>query len=735
MAKQKSFDNENETLLQEIRDNFAADRLAFNSIQEEGRKDVRYISGDPWDDAEKRERKDSGRPLIALDELNQYVNQLINNVRESKRGISVVPRGSGANDELARVRQGIFREIEYKSKAQSAYVTAFEGCSQRGYGWFRLGAKYISDSSFDQELQIRRIPNPDTVLPDSACKELDCSDAEHFSVTDIISQKKFKRDYPTAKVVSFGREQMRIAPDWIKADLIQIGEYWKVKKKKIDLFLAQTGEQTTVFSQGGMPDDASVIALPDGAKVDKGQIYLPGAGWVPLLKKRSAHNREVCQYITNGLEILDEIEWPGKWIPIIPMFGKEMYVDDGAGAQRELFSLIRLARDPYKLYCYYRSQECEEATLSPKVPWVGYEGQFEGHESEWANAHKDPIGFLQGKITVEGAPAGTILPLPTRTPFTPNFLAYEQACEGARRAIQAAIGISPLPTSAQRLNDKSGKALEKIQQSADHGSFHFIDSYDMALETAGRYGNQVLKFYYDTEGREVGIRGEDEEHSTVKLNIKYQEEGSDERKHYPMDKGEFEVTLSTGPSQESQRDAADDFADALAQTPLFPQVADLIVKLKNLGPIGDQIAERLTPPQYAKGGAQQAAAAAQQAQVHLQAVNAYAQQLEVKVKELENEKQSKIVDNEYKMSIEKLKIEASVTIAEITTKAQETLVRAKLEADIYKQLHSDAHDTAKQAVQHGHEVDQAQAAQDAAAAQAEQQPDAGAQDTGSQAGA
>jgi hypothetical protein len=716
MAK-KAFDTENEPLLQEIRENHASDRLAFNDIQDEGKKDVRYIAGDPWDDTEKRERKESGRPLIALDELNQYVNQLINNVRESKRGITVVPRGAGANDELARIRQGIFREIEYKSRAQAAYVTAFEGCSQRGYGWFRLGAKYISDSSFDQELVIRRIPNPDTVLPDSSCKELDCSDAERFSVTDIISQKKFKRDYPNAKIVSFGRDAIKTAPDWIKGDLIQIGEYWKVKKKKLDLFLAQTGETPTVFAQGGMPDDSSVLALPEGAKVENQRIYLPGAGWVPLLKKRSAHERSVCQYITNGLEILDEIPWPGKWIPIIPMFGKEMYVDDGAGAKRELFSLIRLARDPYKLYCYYRSQECEEATLSPKVPWVGYEGQFEGHEKEWANAHKDPVGFLQGKISVEGAPIGTILPLPTRTPFTPNFLAYEQACEGARRAIQAAVGISPLPTSAQRLNDKSGKALEKIQQSADHGSFHFIDSYDMGLETAGRYGNQVMKFYYDTTGREVGIRGEDEEHSTVRLNIPYTEEGSDEQKHYQMDKGEFEVTLSTGPSEQSQRDAAGDFADTLASTPLFPQVADLIVKLKNLGPLGDQIAERLTPPQYAKGGAQQAAAAAQQAQQHLQAVNLYAQDLEKKVKELEDEKKGKIVDNEYRMSIEKLKIEAQVTIAEITTKAQEALVRAKLEADIYKQLHSDAHEAETQA----------QAAQAAAAEQAQQQPDAGAQ--------
>ena len=38
---------------------------------------------------------------------------------------------------------------------------------------------------------------------------------------------------------------------------------------------------------------------------------------------------------------------------------------------------------------------------------------------------------------------------------------------------------------------------------------------------------------------------------------------------------------------------ANEFADALLQTPFAGAIADLAVKLKNVGPLGDEMAERL----------------------------------------------------------------------------------------------------------------------------------------------
>jgi hypothetical protein len=76
------------------------------------------------------------------------------------------------------------------------------------------------------------------------------------------------------------------------------------------------------------------------------------------LNSRKCEERELTQYIVNGVEVLETNPQPKvKYIPIVPCFGKEVYLDDGSGAKRVLMSLIRLARDPYKMYCYLRSRK------------------------------------------------------------------------------------------------------------------------------------------------------------------------------------------------------------------------------------------------------------------------------------------------------------------------------------------------------------------------------------------
>ena len=92
--------------------------------------------------------------------------------------------------------------------------------------------------------------------------------------------------------------------------------------------------------------------------------------------------------------------------------------------------------------------------------------------------------------------------------------AYELAKDSCRRAIQAAVGISPLPTAAQRDNEKSGVALQRIQMEADMGSYHFIDGYDRALRLAGRVMDQWIPIVYDNE-RTKALRQPDDSHRMV----------------------------------------------------------------------------------------------------------------------------------------------------------------------------------------------------------------------------
>src|SRR6059058_208330 len=106
---------EDEDLLEEIRDRFTYAYDAWHEIHEEGDKDMRYVAGDPWDPKDRREREEAGRPCLALDELGQYYNQVINDIRANPIAMKFDPTGNGANDNGALFYADKSREIEYRS--------------------------------------------------------------------------------------------------------------------------------------------------------------------------------------------------------------------------------------------------------------------------------------------------------------------------------------------------------------------------------------------------------------------------------------------------------------------------------------------------------------------------------------------------------------------------------------------------------------------------------------------
>lgn len=707
---------QDEALLKEIRENFAYFTESWRDIREEAQVDMRYVSGDPWEPKDRKFREDNDRPCMTWDELSPYINQLINDPRQNKRAIKVSPIGSGANDKTAEVRGNIIRGIEYNSRAQSAYTTGFQGAAERSYGYWRVGKRYTTSTAktgsldaFNQELYIGRIPNPDSVLFDPNFKEADCSDAMACFVTDILRKEDFKRKYPKATIQSFDSEHQALAPEWIKDKEIQVAEYWRVAIEKKTLFMVGDKNQPLALFEDELPADF------DTSKA---------------LRQRDIEQRVVTQYITNGIEILDEEKIEIPWIPIIGCFGKEIYVDDGAGSKRQLISLVRMARDPFMAYCFYRSQEAEEAGMTPKVPYMALEGQIAGREDEWESANKIPRAVLQYKEVITSS--GSFVEAPKRQPFQPNFQAYEIACEAARRAIMTAMSGSNLPTSAQRQNQKSGKALEQIDEQESRGTFHFIDNYNFALEHTGRILDAWIPYVYDTS-REVGVRLADETHKVIRINDPDNTDDNGQPQVYDTTIGEHSVTISTGPSFESQRDEASAFVDVIVGN--IEKVAQLLppgaaaklislgIKLKQIGPIGDEMADVISPPQ--DQAAQQQAMA--QGQAQLQQSQKVIAELQAELQKLQLEKAGKVIQGEYQKQIQTLQNDVKVLVALIQAKNSISDQEMQMFKTVWQENHGSAHEVALQSMQHAHENEQANNAAEQQAALATQQPDQGQQ--------
>src|SRR5208337_4678553 len=500
MAKESN----NTALLKEIRENFTIYEECWRPIREEGDMDMRYVSGDPWDDKERTFRDKYDRPVMTWDELSPYINQLVNDPRQNKRAIQINPRGNGATNVTAMLREDKIREIQYNSRAQSAFTTAFQCAAERSFGYFGINARLVADGLtedqynelvrtapeklFEQELYIYRIPNPNSVLFNPSFKEQDASDATECFVEERLQRSEFKRRWPRARFSDWQGSYAEEAPGWQQEKIVRVAAYYKaiIKKKKLYLLDGDKDAEDRVALYGDELPGGEDKWLADEKNNKR------------VRRDRTIETRRIKQYYTNGLEILEESdEIPIRWIPIIPVFGKEMWVDDGGGAKRKLMSLIRLARDPFMAYCYIRSQEAEEAGMAPKAPLIGYVGQFETDREAFENQNKIPRGMVQIDAVTDPTDPTKLLPLPTRLPYVPNFQSYEVFAEAARRAIRTACGGSDLPTAAQRVNEKSGVALKEIEANEDRGTFHFIDNYNFSLEHGGRVLDAWFPYVYD----------------------------------------------------------------------------------------------------------------------------------------------------------------------------------------------------------------------------------------------
>jgi hypothetical protein len=588
----KTVSDEDKKLLDKLLKRFRYHTQAWSHIRDEAEEDMRALSVNGlWEPEEIDDRDKAGRPHLHLDQLGQYCNNLINEVRQNPIGINIAPAGDGSNDQTALLRADRIRQIEYETNAPVAYRTAFECCVQRGYGVFGLTTDYESWDSDNLVFKFRRFPNPDAISWDPDCKEQDCSDMADAFVLDRVTWDKFKEDHPDATIVDFKGENSELVTAWVdrNEETIQIAEYWYREFKKRHMYTLADG--TRVFKDE--------LAQKGFSVANDGKTMQTPAGTIAIAKERDVKQPFVKQVLTNGLEILERSEFPGIFIPIFPILGKEKFRREKGKVIRDLESYIRMGRHGQMLFDYYKTNEAEDVGYTPKPKWVGYEGQF-NTATPWKDLNKSDVTYVEvkGKTPLTGE---DLLPLPTWETYQPNTQALEVGAESARRAIQAALGSYGV-TRLDDTNVKSGKAINLLDKQADLGSFHFIDNYKIAIQHAGRVLNGILDIVEDTQ-RQVGVRSADGQHNVVTINKPFEQGGKARILSYNAPgaaSSKHDVTVGTAPSFQSQREAADDFLDSLASSnpAVFEKVGDLVVKLKNLGPIGDQIAERLTPAEY-----------------------------------------------------------------------------------------------------------------------------------------
>jgi hypothetical protein len=231
------------------------------------------------------------------------------------------------------------------------------------------------------------------------------------------------------------------------------------------------------------------------------------------------------------------------------------------------------------------------------------------------------------------------------------------------------------------------------------GAYHMVDNYQHAIRRVGVILVDLIPHYYDA-ARAVHVRGADDKTQQVTINAPDQAAPKPYGgKPIILSKDqEFDVTIATGPSYATERDKASEFADQLVQArpEVFGLIGGDVVRLKNLGPIGDKIAEILdamAPPavQQLRNGQQPLPPQAQQAMMQLQQAQQMIQQLQ-KVIETDQIKESAKTERETALA----EIDAQVRMALEQLKGQQQIERLRVQvaSDIEKREDEQAHDVA-----------------------------------------
>ena len=524
--------------------------------------DTRFAKlSEQWPEQAKREREMEGRPCLTLNKMPTFIRQVVNDSRINSPQIKVKPVDDDADPDTAEVLSGLIRNIEYTSQADVAYDTALDAAVTGGMGFWRVATEYCDEQSFAQDIFIHRITNPLSVVFDSHSESLDGSDWRHASLIDHLTGDELKRRYKAKKDVgSFDGEVGQDDDE----DLIRIAEFWHID---------EVPEKLLMLSDGSVLTEEEYLKPHPDIGVPLKDI-LADLG-ITVARDRKSSKRVVKQYIC-GSEIIETNDWAGKWIPIVPVFGDEVFCN----GKRYLKSLIRDAKDSQQNFNYWRSGATEAVALGPKTPFIGPVGAFDTDSAKWATANIKNHPYIQ----FDG-PAS-----PQRQPFVGVPAGMLQEALNASDDMKSIIGIYDASLGA-RSNETSGRAIVARQREGDVSTFHFIDNLAKSIAHTGRILVDLIPKIYDTE-RVIRVIGADGQSKNIPL--KQQTEHNGVQRIFDLGIGKYDVAVDTGPSFTTQREeAANQMIELIRGYPsAAPIIGDLLAKNLNW-PDADEISKRL----------------------------------------------------------------------------------------------------------------------------------------------
>ena len=650
-------------IIEEITENMSLCSDYYSDIYEKAEYDYKFAYGSQWSEDELSQR--SNKINLTLNQLLPYAHQVVNEIKKMRMGVKISPYDDMADIKTAEVMQDAIRSIERYSSASDVYSWAASNAVLAGTGWIEITTDYASEMSFDIEPKIERVIDFKSVYLDPESEDLDGSDASFaFKFVDI-PKAKFEQEYPDIQPMSY---DIGCADKWINSDTVRIADYYVKERKKDKIYKVRVENILTGETKTNV--------------VNRKELKLLKENEIPfeVLNERDTFFEEVKIYKTNGVEIIEESNFPSQYIPIIPVYGEEVFLNGKHYGQ----SLVRQAVDAQRSYNIWKSYAADMVALQPRNPFIGPIGSFKSDKG-WGIANSANLPYLEYDV-VHDRQGNRVEPPRRESPpqISPTIT---QEAIGARDDIRMAIGIYESGLG-QAGNEVSGVAIRQRQIKGENATYHFTDNLASSITHVGRILIDMIPQVY-SDRQWLRVFGSDGSERKIPINANYKKEGDKYRLAAPdeipdgiyrLGLGKYDIVPDIGGSYASERqETADKLIELTTARPeLITYVGDLLFAALDL-PMSQEIADRLKsqmPPELLSDDPMAA-----QLETAMQAMAQMEEQLKNYEAALQDKSSKDEIDRQIKLQ------QVGIDQQDIAIKAEKTKAEVeKIRADALKTL-------------------------------------------------
>jgi hypothetical protein len=577
---------EDELILQEMRERFLQWQQQDAEFLKNSDEELEFAAGDHWRDQEnnrdvRAELQSKGRSAFTIDLINPSIELVVNPFRINKPTAKFMLVGDDDQSKTStqrkadmEVRQGLYRNIDRESNAPVARETAYDYSVRVGRGYYQILIEDDPGVNFYKRIKIQRIDDLHTVAIDQTGVEPDYSDAEWGMIWDDLSVRDFRSQYGQEPDITGNDLPEPDRPTWFKSDKVRRVVYSR------RLWFTQT---IAKLPPGTLGKDGKPMKF---CKIEE----LP-AGMVPVstMKKR---DYKIQRFEATGSQILNRMDWPGRWIPIVVVVGREVF----RGRKPKIHSgMIRPAMDVSRVHDYMESRLVDEVALSPLPHLFAASGQLDPQQERIVNEiNIHPWAVVT--YTAKNAPDGTPLPRPEWVSPSPNIAAVVQGAAHAKDNLQRVLNTYS-PQLGHIQGDQSGRAIREVKDQGDTSHAAFPDNANRALLHEARIVNDLMDKVYN-EAQAVTITEPDDTTRQVLINQKYTDENGEEQ-HHLFGASKYDVAIGTEQSYPTRMaEASDKLLDMAKVIPALPvRAPDLLIQAIGLpGTLGQKLSDRLRPP-------------------------------------------------------------------------------------------------------------------------------------------